>query len=128
MNWKSFGAVAAGVVGIVVATTLVDVMMHAAGVYPPKGQPLTDAHALVASSYRLLIGIGGGWLTARFAPGHAMRHAIVLGGVGTALALIGLLATWKLDLGPRWYPVSLVVLAIPQCWVGGKIRELWQGR
>ena len=27
-------------------------------------------------------------------------------------------------LGPRWYPIALAVLAIPQCWVGGKLYEL----
>jgi hypothetical protein len=128
MNWKSIGAVVAGIVGIVVVTTIVDVVLHVAKVFPPAGQPLTDADALVASSYRLLIGIGGGWLTARLAPSRPMRHAMILGVVGTALALIGLVATWKLDLGPRWYPVSLVFLAIPQCWIGGKIHASWSGR
>ena len=29
---------------------------------------------------------------------------------------------------PRWYPISLVVLAIPQCWAGGKIYEMQSGK
>jgi hypothetical protein len=37
---------------------------------------------------------------------------------------VGLLATWNLGLGPRWYPILLVILAIPQCWAGGKIHEM----
>jgi hypothetical protein len=36
-------------------------------------------------------------------------------------------ATWNMGLGPRWYPIALVVLAIPQCWAGGKIYELQSG-
>jgi hypothetical protein len=32
-----------------------------------------------------------------------------------------------LDLGPRWYPIALVVLAIPQCWIGGRLYEMQIG-
>ena len=42
MKMRSFLAVAAGVVVIVVVTTLMDVALHAAGVFPPMGQPLTE--------------------------------------------------------------------------------------
>ena len=52
-----------------------------------------------------------------------MRHALSLGWVGVALGLVGLVAKWNLGLGPRWYPVALAVLALPQCWAGGKIQE-----
>ena len=121
---KSIGAVVAGVVTIIVATTAVDIALHAAGVFPPMDQPLTDSLAVVASSYRLLISIGGAYLTARLAPNRPLYHAVLLGCVGTVLGLIGAIATWNLGLGPRWYPVSLVVLALPQCWVGGKLYEM----
>jgi hypothetical protein len=50
-----------------------------------------------------------------------MKHALILGAIGTVLALAGLLATWNTGLGPRWYPVALVVLSIPQCWAGAKL-------
>jgi len=33
----------------------------------------------------------------------------------------GVVAMWNLALGPRWYPIALAVLALPQCWVGGKL-------
>jgi len=54
--------------------------------------------------------------------------AIILGVVGVALGLVGVVATWNLGLGPRWYPIALVVLAIPQCWAGGKIHDMQAGR
>jgi hypothetical protein len=54
-----------------------------------------------------------------------MNHALILGVVGVVLAIAGIVATWNLGLGPRWYPISLAVLALPQCWVGGRIFE-WQ--
>ena len=127
MNRRSIAAVVAGVVAVLVVTTLVDVVLHLLGVFPSGKQPLSDGLALLASSYRLLIGIAAAWLTARLAPGRPMKHALVLGCVGTALALVGLVATWNLGLGPRWYPVSLVVLAIPQSWAGGRILEWRHG-
>lgn len=123
-TWKSIGAVVAGIVAITVASTAVDILLHAVGVYPPVGRPMDDGLALLASSYRLAISVAGAWLTARLAPDRPMRHALILGGVGTVLGLVGLIATWNLDLSPRWFPISLVILAIPQSWVGGRIHAM----
>lgn len=53
---------------------------------------------------------------------------MVLGLIGFLLGLVGVVATWNLGLGPRWYPISLVVLAIPQCWVGAKLYALQSGK
>ena len=127
MTWKSVWAVIAGVIVIVVVTTLVDVLLHVVGVFPPMNQPITDALAALATAYRIVISIGGAWLTARLAPQKPLKHALILGGVGTVLGLIGAVATWNMGLGPRWYPVALTVLAIPQCWAGGKIYEMRSG-
>jgi len=120
---RSIWAVVAGVLTIIIVTTLVDIVLHVAQVYPAWDSPLDDRLALLASSYRLVISIGGAYLTAKLAPDQPMRHAMILGYVGTVLGVIGLVTTWNAGLGPRWYPVSLAVLAIPQCWVGGKIYE-----
>jgi len=128
MNGKSIGAVFAGVLFIIVATTLVDIALHLTGVFPPMKEPLDDRLALIASSYRVVIGIAGGWLTARLAPQKPMKHALILGLVGVLLGLVGVVATWNLGLGPRWYPISLAVLAIPQCWLGGWIFQSKSGR
>jgi len=109
---------------IIVVTTLFDIVLHVAGVYPPTDQPIDDALALLATAYRIVISVGGAWLTARLAPERPMRHALILGGVGTLLGLVGVAVTWNLALGPRWYPIALAVLAIPQCWLGGKLFEI----
>ena len=128
MNKKSIWAVFAGVLFIIVVTTLVDIVLHATGVFPPMDQPIGDALALLATSYRIVISVGGAWLTARLAPDKPMKHAMILGYAGLALGLVGLVATWNMGLGPRWYPIALAVLAIPQCWAGGKIYEMQSGR
>jgi len=121
--WRSIGAVVAGVLAIIIVTTLVDILLHVVGVLPPVGQPMGDGLAVVASSYRLVIGIAGACLTARLAPAQPLKHALILGYVGVVLGLVGVVATWNLGLAPRWYPVSLVLLAVPQCWFGGWLHE-----
>jgi hypothetical protein len=128
MNRKSVWAVVAGALVVIVVTTLVDILLHAAGVYPPLNQPINDALALLASSYRIVIGIASAWLTARLAPKNPMRHALVLGSIGVVLGLVGVVAAWNLGLGPRWYPISLVVLAMPQSWAGARLFELQSGK
>ena len=128
MNRKSVWAVVAGVLVIIVVTTLVDGALHAAGVYPAMDQPLSNALAALGTTYRIVISIGGAWLTARLAPSKPMKHAMILGYVGVVLGLVGVVATWNQGLGPRWYPIALAVLAIPQCWAGGKIYVMQSGR
>jgi hypothetical protein len=128
MNMKSIWAVVAGVLFIIIVTTLIDIALHALGVFPPMDQPLDDKLSLLATSYRIVISIGGAWLTARLAPAKPMKHALILGLVGTVLGLVGVVATWNRGLGPRWYPIALAVLAIPQCWVGGKLYEMRSGK
>ena len=124
MTKASAWAVITGLLVTVGVTTLVDVFLHVVGVYPSMNQPLSDPLALFATAYRIVISVGAAWLTARLAPDRPLRHAMVLGYLGTVLGLVGVVATWNRGLGPRWYPIALAALAIPQCWVGGKLYEL----
>lgn len=119
---KSILAVIAGIVFIVVVTTLVDIALHMIGIYPPLGEPMDDRLALLATAYRIVISVAGAWLTAWLAPNAPMRHAMALGYVGVLLGLVGLAATWDKGLAPLWYPVALVLLAVPQCWLGGYLH------
>jgi len=124
---RSVWAVGAGVLFIIIVTTIVDIVLHVTNVFPPMDQPLDDKLSILATSYRVVISVMGAWLTARLAPvnppGSPMKHAMILGYVGTVLGLIGVIATWNAGLGPRWYPVALAVLAVPQCWLGGWIYQ-----
>ena len=124
MTKASVWAVVAGLLVVVVVTTLVDILLHILGVYPPMPGPLTDALVLLATAYRIPISVGAAWLTARLAPDRPLRHAMILGYLGTLLAVVGIVASWNRGLGPRWYPIALAVLAIPQCWAGGKLYQL----
>ena len=124
MNKKSILSVIAGVLFVIVVTTLVYIALHLAGVYPPMGQPMSNSLALLATSYRIVISIAGAWLTARLAPDKPMKHAMILGYAGTFLGLVGVAMSWNKGLGPNWYPVALAALAIPQCWAGGRLYEM----
>ena len=120
---QSLWAVVAGILFVIIVTTLVDIVLHAARVFPPLGNPIDDQMSLIATSYRVVIGIAAGYLTARLAPVNPMRHAIILGIIGAVLGSLGVVASWGSKLGPAWYPIALSVLAIPQSWIGGKFYQ-----
>jgi hypothetical protein len=121
---RSILALLAGFVLVVVLTLVTDLVLHATGVYPPLGQPLSGGLLLLATGYRTVFGVAGSYLTARLAPYRPMQHALVGGMVGFVLSLMGLLTTWNRPdtVGAHWYPIALVILALPTAWVGGKIR------
>ena len=125
---RSIWAVVAGILFAVIATTLIDLALHAAGVFPASPTPLDDGGALLATSYRVVIGVAAAWLTARLAPSNPMKHALIAGALGATVALIGVIATWNKNLGPHWYAIVLVVLALPQSWLGAKLFELQGAR
>jgi hypothetical protein len=120
---RSIGAVAGALVASVIATGIVDQILHSLGVFPPWGQITYEPvpYAL-AVAYRTLFGVGAGYLAARWAPRAPLRHALWLGAVGTALSLVGVVAALTHDLGPVWYPVLLLVLALPAAWLGGRLH------
>jgi hypothetical protein len=121
---RSILALVAGFVLVVVLSILTDVILHAVHVYPPLGQPAPDGLLALATVYRTIYGIAGSYVTARLAPYAPMGHAMTGGAIGLVLAIIGAVGTWGQPekFGAHWYPVALVVLALPTAWVGGMIR------
>ena len=115
---RSVGAVLAGLLFIIIITTATDALLHATGIFPPWGQPMSDSLFLLALAYRVVYGIAGGYLTARLAPDKPVKHAVVLGIIGFVLSLGGTVATWNRgpEFGPKWYPLLLMVIAIPTAW------------
>ena len=122
---KNFLAVLAGLVFTVALSTGLDVVMHSTGVFPEEVSGMTSGDWIVAISYRLVAAIGGGWITARLAPARPMLLAVVLGGIGTFLGLLGFIGAWVASpkLGPLWYPALLVITALPCTWLGGKLSK-----
>ena len=128
---RSVAAVVAGLVAIVVTHTGMDAIMHGTGVFPRAGEVMSDGLFGLAASYRFVLSVFGAYVTARLAPARPMKHALVLGGIGTLLSLAGLLATLGRgpEFGPLWYPLSLVLVSLPCCWLGARLAgEPRQGR
>lgn len=123
---RSIGAVLAGMLVGIVLTIGADIALHSMGVFPPWGQSMVgfDGALLLATVYRTVFGIVGSYIIARLAPDRPMQHALVSGVVGLAVSIIGAAVTWNKGpaFGPHWYPLALIVLAMPQAWVGGKLR------
>jgi len=121
---RSIGALLAGFLAVVMLSIGTDAVSHAMGIFPPLGQPMSDALFLLATAYRVVYGVAGSYVTARLAPDRPMEHALVGGAVGLVLSIVGAVATWNRvpSLGPHWYPLVLVATALPCAWLGGKLR------
>jgi len=52
--------------------------------------------------------VAGGYVTAALAPNNPMRH-------------VGVFVAWHLS--RHWYPIALVVTALPCTWLGGKLKR-----
>lgn len=121
---RSIGAVLAGILVGVIITIATDALMHVIGVFPPLGQPMSNQLFALATAYRIVYGVLGSYVIARLAPDRPMRHALVGGVMGLVVSTVGAVVTWNRvpSLGPHWYPVALIVTALPCAWLGGKLR------
>jgi len=119
----SAAAVAVGFFAVVVLSIVTDQILHVFRIYPPWGQPMHEpALNFLALSYRVVYTVAGMYLTARLAPHAPMRHALIGGAIGTVVAAAGAVAMIPLNLGPVWYPLALVVTALPLAWLGGALH------
>ncbi len=127
---RSIGALLAGFFVVVILSIGADVALRSSGIFPPLGQKMSDALFLLATVYRTVFGFVGSYITARLAPNRPMQHALLGGAVGLALSIVGAVTTWNRgpEFGPHWYPLALIVLAMPTAWAGGKLRLMQSAR
>jgi len=121
---RRVGAVFAGFVAIVVLSIATDAALHATGVYPPTDQRMSDGLFVLATAYRIVYGVAGSWLTARLAPDRPMAHALVLGAIGTVIGLVGAIVMKDKmpEIGPLWYSIAIILIALPCGWIGGRLH------
>lgn len=127
---RSIMAVIVGIVAGVLPTLITDAALHATHVFPPLGQSMSDRLFVLATAYRIVFSTFGSYLIARLAPNRPMRHALIGGIIGVILSAIGAALTWNHvpSLGPHWYPIALIVTALPCAWLGGKVRLMQLAR
>ena len=115
---KSIGA---GLAGFVVGAVLsfgTDYILEQMGILPHDNlwvSPLIIAFVLL---YRCVYNAFGCYIVARLAPAYPMRHALVLGVLGTIGSIVGALVTANMNLGPTWYAWTLAILTLPSAWFG----------
>lgn len=121
---RSIIAVLAGMACAIALTLVTDAVLHKLHVFPPFGERVPDRLLALATAYRVVYGVAASYLTAYLAPYRPIAHAMVGGALGFLASLAGAVATWNSGpaYGPHWYPVALVILALPQAWVGGWLR------
>lgn len=117
---RSIGAVLAGLAAIVALSTAADAVLHATGVYPPFPERMADGLFALATAYRIVFGVAGSWLTARLAPANPLRHALVLGAIGTVASTAGAVAMWAY--GPVWYSLVIIAISFPCAWAGARLH------
>jgi peptidoglycan/LPS O-acetylase OafA/YrhL len=85
---------------------------------------MSDPLFALASAYRALFTVAGGYATARLSPARPMRHAWILAGIGFVAGLAGVAAYYVIggaELGPAWYAISIPIAAIPCVWLGARL-------
>jgi hypothetical protein len=119
---RSTFAIIAAFVANAVFSLATDQLFHVLGVFPAWGQPMFDPGLnAFALSYRIVYGVVAGIIVARLAPRAPMRHAMILGLIGSAFATLGaVVSITQYDLGPDWYPIALAASAYPTIWLGAR--------
>ncbi len=128
---RSVLAILVPIIGGIVLTIATDEIFHLVHVFPAWGASMVgyDKALGLATIYRTVYGVLGSYVAAWLAPRRPMWHAMLLGVLGFAVSILGAVATWNGGpaFGPHWYPVALVILALPTAWLGGKLRSLQLG-
>lgn len=120
---RSVLAVVAGFLTTAILSTAMDAVMHASHVFPALGAQMSDRLFGLATTYRVAFTVLGGFVTASLAPSRPMRHAWILAAIGTLGGAAGI-AVWMHggpEMGPLWYPVALLVTAVPSVLAGGRL-------
>lgn len=97
---RNIVALLASLVTVIVLSLGTDMVLHATRVYPPWGQPMSDALFALATAYRTVYGVLGAYIVARLAPNRPMQHVLVSGVIGLILSTVGAVARW--DKGPAF--------------------------
>ena len=119
---RSILALLAGFIVNVMLSLGTDLGLQALGILPAIGRgPINDFQSALAAAYRTLFGVISSYIVARLAPRRPLEHALVGAAIGMMLATAGAVATWNKSLGPHWYPLLLIALALPSGWAGAKL-------
>ena len=118
---RSIGAVIGGFLVLAVLSTAMATVLEQT-ISP--GLAHADASTAVwifVTAYRAVFSILGCYFAARWAPSRPMAHALALGIIGVILSSLGAFVMW--GVGTHWYPITLIVIALPCAYIGGWLYE-----
>lgn len=122
---KGIGAILAGMIFIVVSHAGTDFVLESLGIFTQPNEGFhTTWMVVTATIYRSIYTVAGGYITAALAPDPKMRYVLILGIIGVVAGTLGAIAAIPMKISPIWYPIALVVLALPCVWLGGKLRTM----
>ena len=117
---RSIASVGLGFLAVVLLSLGTDQVLHVLNIYPPWGQPMHEPGLnFLALSYRCVYTLIGGYIAARLAPHAVMLHVLILAIIGFLMGTLGVVGTWNMNLGPRWYPIAIAVTGAPLTLLGG---------
>ena len=120
---RGIGAILVGMIFIVVSHAGTDFVLESLGIFTQPSEGFhTTWMVVTATIYRSIYTVVGGYITAALAPTPKMRYVFILGIIGIVAGTLGAIATIPMNIAPIWYPIALVVLALPCVWLGGKLR------
>lgn len=120
---RLFLSIIVGIVVITILSTGTDSIFHAAGIFPPPGQPFFDTNLLLlATAYRFIYQVAGCYLASIIAKEKANTAVWTLGTLGAIMWLLGTFILMP-GMGPMWYGVVGAILSIPSALIGERIYK-----
>ena len=117
--FKSIGAIFIGFILVVIISIVTDLILEKTRTMKQPFDLNSTWFIVFVLFYRSLYATIGAYITALLAPSKPMKHALIGGGVGFALSVLGAIVMW--DKPPHWYAISLIIISLPCAWLGGKI-------
>ena len=118
---RSILAVLTGIAVGIVLSLGTDWALRAGGL-APQNERWPNQLLLLAAVYRSIYGVIASYVIARLAPYRPMGHSLLAGALGMLVSTLGVVAAWNSTVGQHWYPIVLVLTAIPTAWMGAKLR------
>ena len=119
-TFKSIGAILAGFATGAILSVGADFLMEQTGMMSMEHfKESTVSVILLVIVYRFVFNVLGCYLTARLAPDKPMKHALIIGVIGTVLSILGSVAMW--DKAIPLYNISIIMMSLPSAWLGAKL-------
>ena len=110
----------AGFILSVVLSIGTDVLLSISGIMNMESFKDNSAIiVLLVIVYRFIYNVVGCYVTSILAPNKPMKHALIIGVIGTALALLGSIVMWEKAVA--WYNGSVILISFPSAWMGAKL-------